>query len=66
LHGADLRVPTEAENYSVFDVNGVLVGKFMATTKADVQRMTKSVVRQNGIYFVKSLGGKSYRISVAK
>ncbi|SMG32053.1 carbohydrate-binding protein [Fibrobacter sp. UWB13] len=66
LRGANFRLPTEAENYSVFDVNGVLVGKFMATTKADVQRMTKSVVRQNGIYFVKSLGGKSYRIFVAK
>ena len=67
LHGADLRMPTEAENYSVFDVNGVLVGKFEATTKADVLRMTKSTVRQNGIYFVKSLkGAKSYRISVAK
>ena len=66
LRGGNFRLPTEAENYSVFDVNGVLVGKFLATTKADVQRMTKSVVRQNGIYFVKSLGGKSYRISVAK
>ena len=67
LRGADFRMPTEAENYSVFDVNGVLVGKFEAMTKADVQRMTKSVVRQNGIYFVKSLkGAKSYRISVAK
>ena len=67
LRGADFRMPTEAENYSVFDVNGVLVGKFEAMTKADVQRMTKSVARQNGIYFVKSLkGAKSYRISVAK
>ena len=67
LRGANFRLPTEAENYSVFDVNGVLVGKFLATTKADVQRMTKSVVRQNGIYFVKSLkSGNAYRISVAK
>ena len=67
LRGVDFRMPTEAENYSVFDVNGVLVGKFEAVTKADVQRMTKSVVRQNGIYFVKSLkGSKAYRISVAK
>ncbi|MBO4828654.1 MAG: carbohydrate-binding protein [Fibrobacter sp.] len=67
LRGADFRMPTEAENYSVFDVNGVLVGKFEAVTKADVQRMTKSVARQNGVYFVKSLkGAKSYRISVAK
>ncbi len=67
LRGADFRMPTEAENYSVFDMNGVLVGKFEAMTKADVQRMTKSVVRQNGIYFVKSLKfGNAYRISVTK
>lgn len=67
LRGANFRLPTEAENYSVFDVNGVLVGKFLATTKADVQRMTKSTVRQNGIYFVKSLkSGNAYRISVTK
>ena len=67
LRGADFRMPTEAENYSVFDVNGVLVGKFEAVTKADVQRMTKSVARQNGIYFVKSLkSGNAYRISVTK
>ncbi|MBQ3776647.1 MAG: carbohydrate-binding protein, partial [Fibrobacter sp.] len=67
LRGANFRLPTEAENYSVFDVNGVLVGKFEATTKADVLRMTKSTVRQNGIYFVKSLkSGNAYRISVTK
>ena len=67
LRGANFRMPTEAENYSVFDMNGVLVGKFEAVTKADVQRMTKNVVRQNGVYFVKSLkSAKSYRISVVK
>ncbi|MBQ7079607.1 MAG: carbohydrate-binding protein [Fibrobacter sp.] len=67
LRGVDFRMPTEAENYSVFDMNGVLVGKFEAVTKADVQRMTKNVVRQNGVYFVKSLkSAKSYRISVVK
>ena len=66
---ADVRMhmPTEAENYRVFDVNGMYVGQFEALTKMDVQNMTKKVARQSGIYFVKSiLGGKSYRISVAK
>ena len=63
---ARLRMPTEAENYRVFDANGMLVGKFMATS-SDVARQTKNVVRQGGVYFVKSLkGGKSYRISVTK
>jgi hypothetical protein len=67
LRGAGLRMPTEAENYSVFDVNGVLVGNFAAVTSADVKNMTQKVVRQGGVYFVKSLkGGKAYRISVIK
>ena len=67
LRGANFHMPTEAENYSVFDMNGVLVGKFEAVTKADVQRMTKNVVRQNGVYFVKSLkSAKSFRVSVVK
>ncbi|WP_173475317.1 carbohydrate-binding protein [Fibrobacter succinogenes] len=67
LRGVDFRMPTEAENYSVFDMNGVLVGKFEAVTKADVQRMTKNVVHQNGVYFVKSLkSAKSFRVSVVK
>ena len=66
---ADVRMhmPTEAENYRVFDVNGMYVGMFKAMTKADVQNMTKKMARQSGVYFVKSVrGGKSYRISVTK
>ena len=67
LRGVDFRMPTEAENYRVFDVNGMYVGQFEAMTKTEVQNMTKKTARQSGIYFVKSIrGGKSYRISVAK
>jgi hypothetical protein len=67
LRGAGFRMPTEAENYSVFDVNGVLVGKFEAVGAADVARLTKNVARRGGVYLVKSLrGGKTYRISVTK
>lgn len=67
LRGANFRLPTEAENYSVFDVNGVLVGKFNAKSSSEVKNMTQNVARQGGVYFVKSLrGGKTYRISVTK
>ena len=67
LRGANFRMPTEAENYSVFDVNGVLVGKFNAKSSSEVKNMTQNVARQGGVYFVKSLrGGKTYRISVVK
>ena len=66
---ADVRMhmPTEAENYRVFDVNGMYVGMFKALTMAEVQNMTKKMARQSGVYFVKSIrGGKSYRIAVTK
>jgi O-glycosyl hydrolase len=67
LRGVDFRMPTEAENYRVFDVNGMYVGMFEAMTKTDVQNMTKKMARQSGVYFVKAIrGGKSYRISVIK
>ena len=62
-----LQLNNVSETYGVFDVNGVMIGKFEAMNKADVARMTKSVARQGGIYFVKSLKtAKSYRISVVK
>ena len=67
LRGADFRMATEAESYGIFDVNGVLVGKLEAANKADVARLTKSVVRQGGIYYVKSLkSAKAYRIAVTR
>jgi hypothetical protein len=64
---ANFQVKNVAETFGVYDVNGMLVGKFEAMGKADVQRMTKNIVRTGGVYIVKSLrGGKTYRISVAK
>ena len=62
-----LHVANVAETFGVYDVNGMFVGKFETMNKADVARMTKNVVRQGGVYIVKSLrGGKAYRISVVK
>ena len=67
LRGSAFRMMTGVEHYSVFDLNGVLVGKFEAVGAADVARLTKNVARRGGVYLVKSLrGGKTYRISVTK
>ena len=67
LRGSAFRMMTGVEHYSVFDLNGVLVGKFEAVESADVARLTKNVARRGGVYLVKSLrGGKTYRISVTK
>jgi hypothetical protein len=63
----NFRMANVAETFGIYDVNGMLVGKFETMNKADVARMTKKVVRQGGVYIVKSLrGGKAYRISVVK
>ena len=67
LRGSAFRMMTGVEHYSVFDLNGMLVGKFEARDAADVARLTKNVARRGGVYLVKSLrGGKAYRISVVK
>ena len=67
LRGSAFRMMTGVEHYSVFDLNGVLVGKFEAMGATDVARLTKNVARRGGVYLVKSLrGGKTYRISVTK
>ena len=67
LRGSAFRMMTGVEHYSVFDLNGMLVGKFEAVESADVARLTKNVARRGGVYLVKSLrGGKTYRISVTK
>ena len=65
--GMNYRMPGVAETYGVYDANGMLVGKIEALDRNEVQRKTKSVVRQGGIYYVKSVkSAKSYRISVTK
>ena len=67
IAGGRLHMMTGVEHYSVFDLNGMLVGKFEAMGAADVARLTKNVARRGGVYLVKSLrGGKTYRISVTK
>ena len=65
--GTRLHMANAVEMFGVYDVNGMLVGKFEAMGAADVARLTKNVARRGGVYLVKSLrGGKTYRISVTK
>lgn len=46
-----------ARNYSVFDMNGNLMGKFQTTGTADLQKKTAATVKQAaGSYLVKSEG----------
>ena len=67
IRDTKFHVANVAETFGIYDVNGVFVGKFETMNKADVARMTKNVVRQGGVYIVKSLrGGKAFRISVVK
>jgi len=63
----NMRVQNIVEPFGVYDVNGVLVGKFEALGKAEALQMVKGMVRHGGVYLVKSLrSAKSYRVSVVK
>ncbi|SHK80387.1 carbohydrate-binding protein [Fibrobacter sp. UWEL] len=43
-------------NYSVFDLNGNLMGEFQAMGTADIQKKTSALVKNAGSYLVKSEG----------
>ena len=53
--------------YAVYGVNGSFVGRIDASNAFEVRSKVNALVKQNGVYFVKSLSsGLSHRISVTK
>jgi beta-xylosidase len=53
--------------YAVYGVNGSFVGRIDASNAFEVRFKVNALVKQNGVYFVKSLSsGLSHRISVTK
>ena len=56
-----------SRTYGVYGVNGSFVGRIDAANSFDVRAKVNALVKQSGIYFVKSLtSGHTHRISVTK
>jgi len=56
-----------SRTYGVYSLNGSFVGRVDASSSFDVRSKVSSLVKESGVYFVKSLStGNTHRISVTK
>jgi hypothetical protein len=56
-----------SRTYGVYSLNGAFVGRVDASNSFDVRAKVNSLVKESGVYFVKSLtSGLTHRISVTK
>ena len=61
-----LKMPTEAENYRIFDLNGSFLGMVRASGMQDLRAHTASLVKRGGAYLAKSASGLVMRLQVTK
>ena len=61
-----LNMPTEAENFRLFDMNGSYLGMVRATGTSELKSAAANLVKRDGAYLAKSVNGRTMRIQVAK
>lgn len=61
-----LKMPTEAENYRIFDMNGSFLGFVRAAGAQELKSNTASLVKRGGVYLAKSANGRVMRLQVTK
>ena len=61
-----LKMPTEAENYRIFDMNGSFLGMVRAAGMQDLRTNTTNLVKCGGAYLAKSANGRVMRLQVTK
>ena len=61
-----LSLATEAENYSIFDMNGGYLGMVRAAGMQELRSSTKTLVRHGGLLIAKTAAGKTLRLKIAK
>ena len=61
-----LKMPTEAENYRIFDMNGSFLGMVRAAGLQDLRAHTASLLECGGAYLTKSANGRVMRLQVTK
>ena len=64
----DLRYGMDASRtYGVYSLNGAFIGRVDASNASEVRSRVNALVKQSGVYFVKSLtSGHTHRVSVTK
>ena len=65
---ADVRLdmPTEVENFRIFDMNGVYLGMVRAVGMQNLRESAAGLVKCGGTYLARSVSGKTLQIRIAK
>ena len=66
IAGVRFDMPTEAENYRIFDMNGGFIGMVRASNGQELKNAATGLVRCGGAYLAKSAAGQITRIQVTK
>jgi hypothetical protein len=67
IKNLNLRVSESESVFSVYTVQGKIVGQFRASEKSNLTQKTQMIVRKPGVYLVKpENGGKVYHVFVSK
>ena len=66
IAGASLSLPTEAENYRIFDINGSYLGMVKASSMPELRTNAANLVKRGGAYLAKSMNGRTKLIQVTK
>jgi hypothetical protein len=61
-----LNMPTEAENYDIFDMNGTYLGMVCASGMSELRSNAANLVKRGGAYLARSQAGKTLRFQLAK
>ena len=63
---AKFKMPNEAENYHIFDVNGGYLGMVRATGMQELRTSAKSLVKHGGMFIAKATAGRILQIRIEK
>jgi hypothetical protein len=59
-------MPTEAENFRLFDMNGSYLGTVRASGMLELRANAANLVKRGGAYLAKSMNGRTKLIQVTK
>jgi len=60
------KLATEAENYRIFDINGVYLGNVRAAGTQELRAGAAKLVKRGGAFIAKAASGRILRIHVGK
>ena len=63
---AKFKMPNEAENYRIFDVNGGYLGMVRATGMQELRANAKKLVKHGGMFIAKASAGRILQIRIEK